>query len=497
MEYFENVTPESVGIASSGIINFIDDVRKKGIEQHSLMIIRHGKCCAKGWWKPYGPEYLHPLYSFSKTFTATAIGFAEQEGLLSLDEKLVDLFPDKLPEEVSENLREVTLHDLLIMGCGHETEIDGLSPDWIREFLAHPFLHKPGTFYKYNTAGTNMLAAVLKRKTGQDVTEFLRPRLLDPLGIDTLYCYHLPDEDSTELGGGGMKLTTENMARFTYFLLHKGNWEGRQLLNKDWFDRACTKQIETANDSEGHTDEWANGYGYQCWMCSLPESFRADGAYGQFGFVYPTLDMIVVMTSATDRTQALIDSMMDYLIPAVHDQVLAESEDSGKLSLLLENLSLPVCAGDRCPVMEKRLNGQIYLTTAVSPEQGCSSMEILIGGSGNFDLFRGEITRMSFSVKDDCIYWKVYENQETREIAASLAHRFEISSTNGILYAASARWRSFGVLEMEIRRLDALSGSRIIFRFSENGLTLTSDDTLVTAGGLGLFPKQTVPFRLE
>ena len=104
---------------------------------------------------------------------------------------------------------------------------------------------------------------------------------------------------------------------------------------------------------------------------------------------------------------------------------------------------------------------------------------------------------MSFSVNDDCIYWKVYENQETREIAASLAHRFEISSTNGILYAASARWRSFGVLEMEIRRLDALSGSRIIFRFSENGLTLTSDDTLVTAGGLGLFPKQTVPFRLE
>ncbi|MGN0314171.1 MAG: serine hydrolase domain-containing protein [Fusicatenibacter sp.] len=497
MEYFERVTPESVGIASSGILNFIADVKRKGIEQHSLMIIRHGKCCAAGWWKPYGPEYLHPLYSFSKTLTATAIGFAEQEGILSLNEKLVDLFPDKLPESVSDALKAVTLHDLLIMGCGHETEINGLSADWISEFLAHPFLHKPGTFYKYNTAGTNMLAAVLKRKTGQDVTEFLRPRLLDPLGIDTIFCYHLPDENSVELGGGGMKLTTEDMARFTYFLLRRGNWEGKQLLNQEWFDKACSKQIETAHDSEGHVKEWANGYGYQCWMCSLPQSFRADGAYGQFGFVYPTLDLIVVMTSATEQTQSLIDSMMDYLIPSVQDQVLPESEDSENLTAVLWNLSLPVLAGERCPAMEKRLIGQTYLTTAISPAEGCSSMEILIGGSGNFDLYCGEITRMSFSMKDDCIVWKVCENGETREIAASLAHRYEISSANGILYAACARWRSFGVLEMEVRRLDALSGSRIIFRFTANGLVITSDDTLVTAGGLGLFPKKTVPFRLE
>ena len=214
MEYFSRVTPESVGIHSKGIIDFIESAASKGIEQHSLMIIRHGKCAAAGWWKPYGPEYLHPLYSFSKTLTATAIGFAEQEGILSLDEKLIDIFPDKLPNEVSDNLREVSLHHLLIMGCGHETEINGLDPDWIRHFLAHPFLHKPGTFYKYNTAGTNMLAAVLKRKTGQDVTEFLRPRLLESLGITEITCAHLPDEDSVELGGGGMKLRTEDMAKF-------------------------------------------------------------------------------------------------------------------------------------------------------------------------------------------------------------------------------------------------------------------------------------------
>lgn len=162
MSYFQDASPESLGISSGGILRFLDRMEEKNIELHSFMVVRHGKCAAKGWWKPYAPELAHPLYSFGKTLTATAIGFARQEKILSLEERLVDLFPELLPKEPSENLQKVTLWHLLTMSCGHETEIDMESPDWIREFLQHPFLHEPGTFYKYNTAGTNMLAAVLK-----------------------------------------------------------------------------------------------------------------------------------------------------------------------------------------------------------------------------------------------------------------------------------------------------------------------------------------------
>lgn len=136
------------------------------------------------------------------------------------------------------------------MGCGHETEIMDNSENWISTFLHHPVLHEPGTFYKYNTAGTNMLAAVLRKKTGQNVTEFLKSRLLEPLGITSLTCALLGD--GTELGGGGMKMVTEDMAKFTYFLSRQGEWEGKQLLRKEWFERACRKQIETEGDSEGH-----------------------------------------------------------------------------------------------------------------------------------------------------------------------------------------------------------------------------------------------------
>ena len=172
MGYFKDVTPESAGISSKGILNFLDRIEENQIELHSFMVIRHGQCAAKGWWKPYDEKFRHPLYSFSKSLTATAIGFAEQEGILSLDEKIVDIFPDLLPENPSENLKKITLHHLLIMGCGHETEIMDNSENWISTFLHHPVLHEPGTFYKYNTAGTNMLAAVLGKKRDRTSQSF-------------------------------------------------------------------------------------------------------------------------------------------------------------------------------------------------------------------------------------------------------------------------------------------------------------------------------------
>lgn len=495
MEYFKRVTPESEGIQSEGILHFLEDVEKKGIELHSLMVIRHGKCCAAGWWKPYGPEELHPLYSFSKSLTATAIGFAEQEGLLSLEEKLVDIFPEEIPQDASAYLRQADLHHLLIMGCGQETEGEYHdSEEWIRDFLHHPFLHEPGTFYRYNTLGTDMLGAVLKRKTGEDITEFLRPRLLEPLGIRKIVCSRMRDKNAVENGGAGMKLVTEDMAKFAYFLLNRGKWEGRQLLRESWFDRACSKQIETAGDSEGHVKEWANGYGYQCWMCTLPDSFRADGAYGQFGFVYPTLDLVVVTTSATEQTQSIVDSMMEHLLPAVKEGQLQESTETGHLQNKLAQLRIPPCFGDKNPVMEEKLRGRVFETTAENARKGCSSLETLIGGAGLFDVEDGEITKMSFSFGEDTVTWKVWENGETKEITASFARSFHISACGGRRYAASAGWRDYSALEMEIRRLDAISGGRIIFRFTEQGLTLDADDTLVSASGLGIRKRQTVPF---
>ena len=234
---FQRVTPESVGIPSGAILDMLDQLYREGIEMHAFKLLRHGKVCAEGSWAPYTPETQHILFSFSKSFTSTAIGFAVQEGIISLDERLIDIFPEKSPENPSENLKKCQVRHLLMMGCGHETEIswtNGGDGDWVSQFLHHPFVYEPGTHFMYNTAGTNMLCAILKKKTGLDMTEFLKPRLFEPLGMGEIHCVKMLGD--IEMGGAGMSVTIEEMARFVQFVANRGSWEGRQLLNPEWFD---------------------------------------------------------------------------------------------------------------------------------------------------------------------------------------------------------------------------------------------------------------------
>ncbi len=496
MEYFKRVAPESVGISSAGILDFLEEVQKKGIEMHSLMVIRHGKCCSAGWWEPYGPEDLNPLFSFSKTLTATAIGFAWQEGLLSLEERLIDIFPEEAPAAPSLHLQKVTLEHLLIMGCGHDAEpVQCMEdPDWIRAFLHHPVVHEPGTFYIYNTAGTNMLAAVILRKTGQNVTEYLRPRLFDPLGIGEVACRRMPGREGVEAGGFGMKLTTEDMARFTWFLKNRGCWEENQLLREEWFDRACSKRIETAGDKEGHVREWAQGYGYQCWMGSIPGSFRVDGAYGQFGFVFPALDMVVIATMATEQTQSMIDSLLARLLPAVGEDVLPVSREAGILQSRLERASVPVLSGSRSAWLEEKMAGVIYRAETTEPGAGCDGLERLIGGVGLATAEESVLEEMWFSIKERSLVWHVREKGEEICLEAALDGRFFKNSVLGHRYGACARFRGPHALELEIRRTDAISGVSLLFRFLGERLLLEADDTLVAAGIMGRSERKTCAF---
>ena len=223
-------TPESAGIPSASVTAMLDELYAQGIEMHSFMLLRHGKVCAQGAWKPYDMDEPHIMFSFSKSLTSTAIGFAVQEGILSLDDRLVDLFPDKAPENPSENLQKCCVRHLLMMGCGHETEIKwgpDQANDWVKDFLHHPFVYEPGSHFLYNTAGTNMLCAILRKKAGQSLTEFLGPRLFAPLGMTDIQCHTLPD--GTSMGGAGCSLTIGDMARFMQFVANRGQWEGPHL----------------------------------------------------------------------------------------------------------------------------------------------------------------------------------------------------------------------------------------------------------------------------
>lgn len=490
---FQRVTPESVGVPSGAVTALLDELYRCGTEMHSFMLLRHGKVYAEGSWKPYRPQVQHIMFSFSKSLTSTAIGFARQEGILSLKEKLVDIFPDKLPENPSENLKKAEIRHLLMMGCGHETEIPNLGlgdPDWIKSFLAHPFVYEPGTHFLYNTAGTNLLSAILTRKTGQTLTEFLRPRLMEPLGLTDIPCQPLPD--GTEMGGAGCSMTIEDMARFVQFVANRGKWEGRQLLEESWFEEATRKQIENRGAGWDGDPDWQQGYGYQFWRCEPEGVFRGDGAFGQYGVVCTGQDAVVVIQSASMQLQAVLTAVWEKLLPAMAEGPLPEDPQAlHSLKNRLKRLELNPVLGMRNPWAEKSLNSAVYL-----PEKPLPGMEDLIGGAGSFQPVGGRLVSLSFRFWGEDAALLCRQDNGSFEIQLGLNGHFVTSDIHGVPYGANGRWKPGGALEIELRDTRRATGKRFTFRFGESSMVLSAESTFPMEGGLNDEPTPEMTFTL-
>lgn len=302
--------PEAQGVRSSALLEFVNALDQQIEGMHSLMILRHGQVIAEGWWAPYAAEHNHVLYSLSKSFTSTAVGFAVAEGRLSIDDEIIQFFPEERPAQVSGNLKAMRIRDILTMTAGHQDE-PPISPEAVsvRSFLAQPVPHLPGTHFKYNTAATFMQSAIVQKVTGQSVLDYLRPRLFEPLGIEH------PVWDSNfqgiSLGGYGLRVRTEDIAKFGQLYLQKGRWNGRHLLPSAWIEMASSKQV--SNGSNPHSD-WNQGYGFQFWRCRH-NAFRGDGAFGQFCIVMPDQDAVVAITSGLGDMQAVLNLIWEKFIP--------------------------------------------------------------------------------------------------------------------------------------------------------------------------------------
>ena len=318
-------TPESIQQAVDAVL--AGDKADDSVLFESLMILKHGKVLYEGWYGDAAPDKPHAMHSVSKSFTATAVGMAMDEGLLKVTDKLVDFFPDNLPEEVSDNLKAVTVHDLLTMNCGHETEARFRDSDqeWVNSFLAHPFVHEPGTWYCYNSLGTYMLSAIVQKLTGEKVLDYLTPRLFEPLHIE------IPQWDESpqgiNAGGWGLQLKTEDMAKFGQLFLQKGVWNGKRLVSEAWVNEASKYQVPsvpagTRPDQaaeRGLTPEnctFMLGYGYQMWRCP-DNAYRADGARGQYIIIVPDSDAVIACTANSANLQAEQNLIYEHLFPAL------------------------------------------------------------------------------------------------------------------------------------------------------------------------------------
>ncbi len=357
-------TPEAQGVRSQNILAFLDALEADKCKLHSLMLLRHGQVIAEGWWAPIDPTCRQYVYSISKSFNATAIGFAVQEGLLSLDERVISFFPGDLPASVSDHLAAMCVKDLLTMTSGHAIDTlmlifqPGLV-NWAQSILAAPVDYPPGSHFLYNTGAAYLLSCILTRLTGQTVLDYLRPRLLEPLAIEAVTWDTCPRGLTT--GGWGLSIKTEDLAKFGLFYLQKGRWGGRQLLSAAWVEEATRRQV--ANDvaePQGEPRDWRQGYGYQFWRCQHG-AYRADGAAGQFCVVLPEQDAVLVMTGETRLDQNVLEKAWGHLLPAMQDQpILSTPPQQAELQRRLAALQLAHPGATHLPAGLEKIDGCRY-----------------------------------------------------------------------------------------------------------------------------------------
>lgn len=252
------------------------------------------------------PEMRRNIYSATKSFTSCAVGFAIQEGLLSLDEKLTEVFPKDLPEQVSDHLARATVRDLLTMCLGEkEPQLMGehrplyTEDDWVKMCLAFPLVNEPGTQFLYSNVGPYLAGVLVQRRAGCDLASYLTPRLFDHLGIRRP-TWEI-DPQGYSFGAGGLFLTLSELHTFGLFCLHKGKWNGRQLLSADWIEE-CAKE------------QGPGPYGYLFWRGEY-NSFRADGKFCQLSIIFPDKNAVISMVSECRDSDTLMKALYEELCP--------------------------------------------------------------------------------------------------------------------------------------------------------------------------------------
>jgi CubicO group peptidase (beta-lactamase class C family) len=394
-------TPSAQDVDAAGVLAFLDAVEATGLDLHSFMLLRHGYVVAEGWWAPYRADQVSLLYSLSKSFTSTAVGMAESEGLLSVDDPVVSFLPDKVPPGGSSSyFAAMKVRHLLAMASGHAEDtwatLAKAGPDIVRTFLALPPDKEPGTLFCYNQGCTYTLSAIITKLTGERLLDYLRPRLFEPLGIEEAYWRQTEGIDQ---GFSGLHVTTESVAKLGQLYLQAGRWGDRQLVPESYISQARSKQVDNSGHSEN--PDWQQGYGFQFWMCRHG-AYRGDGACGQFCIMVPDADAVIACTAQVADMQAQLDLVWEHLLPAFSGRAAANGDAEERLADRLRRLSTAVIDAPSAPA-----GPEVTFTRAgrpapyaerlsalrVEPIDGGTRVTVEVDGAGHsFDLRRGQWT---------------------------------------------------------------------------------------------------------
>jgi len=464
-------SPESLGIDSRAVLGFIDDCETNHIEIHSFMLLRHGRVAAEAWWNPYAPEIPHTMFSFSKSVAGTAIGFAVDEGLVSLDTKIYDLFPEFAPAIKRKWSDELTLEHLLTMRSGKTNGfmLNTEKPGWEKSYLGTRFKFKPGEKFEYNSENSFMLAAVIKKLTGQGLLKYLQPRLFEPLGIRKPYWQK--NASGLEAGGWGLYLTAEDQARFVQCYLDGGRWQGRQVIPAAWAAAA----VEKHGDSTGLYEDNTAGYGYQFWRNSIGNSYRCDGLFSQFGIVFQAHDACLVTAAGEPSEHSLLEAVWRHFPSGFSEKKLPENPAAlDALRARIAGLRMPALPVlPRCAQTEKEIDGKLirFKSSKLSSVLGMADNFIAPRRSGGLNNIR-----LSFGQESVEFFWTETYSENTIEAGFNGQYILSEGEVAGMKYhfASCAAWMEDGSLEIWIKPLEHAQFRKLNFTFKGRNVILKS-----------------------
>lgn len=491
-------TPESVGVSSKIVNEFLKDAKEAGYEYHSLMVIRNGKVAVEWYNGPFSKDEPHSVYSVSKSFTSTAIGFAISEGLITLDTKLLDIFPDYPPKNPDKRFDKVTVRNLLRMSSGKKPNFlaDKGKIDWIRDFIDSPWVFEPGEKFLYVNENIFMLSAIINRVTGMTMREYLTPRLFEPLGIDVPYWD--TDQNGVEAGGWGLYIKTEDLAKFTLCYLQKGKYKGHQVIPAEWTVEATKCQINNEYNKPG-TDS-SCGYGYCFWKNSFDEnSFRADGMFSQFGIGLPEYNAVIVITSSIAEESSSLEFLWKYFPRAFIDIKKRDAEEIEEHYTEAPYQSKRVECEKEIDNRYIKFRKRLFLNIIGFPLSvlPLAVTYMMTDRAGNIDMVRFKFQNLECSME-----WT--EGDETNEIPVGMDGHYRYGKMRlgqtDFKVCSNAHWIDERTLLLNIRPIGTVGKRNLMFDFlAHDRVTMTPSSTPQVSdilNSLGYFFKQAIPNKV-
>ncbi|MGN0529343.1 MAG: serine hydrolase domain-containing protein [Eubacterium sp.] len=472
----KHVTPEECGIKSSCITAFLKEIQRKELGLQSFTVVRHDKVCAQGFFAPYAAEYPHVLYSMSKSLTSTAVGFAVDEGLINVDDKVCDYFPEYKTAKLNPLNRVLTVKMLLTMRSDKLITVleNKGGTDWIKLFFDAPFLLPPNSKFNYISENTFMLSAIVKKVTGKSALDYLDEKMFKPLGIEKPFWES--DGMGNSAGGWGCYMKSEDLAKFFLPYIHNGKWiDGTQLVPENWVKEALSKQTDTVHDG---ARDIINGYGYQFWKNPVPNSFRADGLFGQRCFMFPEYDALVVLNCGEAEDYKVMEVFWKYFPDCFLEEPLPENkEENDELNSVISSLSMPLLPkGERNYESEKAIENRNITckTNEFTSVISVSTTQMLYNKPGKISSFK-------FNFEDDSLLFTWTEKNYTNTVRANMNGGLCESEINlGDLHFhafSQAAWQADGSLELWIRPIEGAHIRKFNFKFliDENEVKVTNN----------------------